>query len=403
MEMCPFLSNPVWRRNEAGIETLEIKEVPCQKEKCFLYREGKCGAVYRPDYSDIKNTIGEINVGLNENMKALYDLIKENSEKNMSLLSELNQRIVPLFDNLKNVFEQSFRGIQDEVSKLMSQLTEITYRTDEQRKKEFDEIKSSFERVITESEENIKKILDVFVEERDKFLKNFEGVFEKIISTEKEQFENISQKSISYIEGIKEEADKRFSEIFEVIQKERILLGELFEKIRNLTESMISYKKEIEKTLEEEKIKRKFENARFLYLKGEYTEAEKILKEIVEKGEFDDASLLLGLVLLGSKRFDEAEPYLKNYLEKHPEVPEALTGLGRILFEKGDYQNALLLLEKAKEKSPDSEDILYIYGLSLARTGRIDEAREIFEKILEINPYFEPAKEAIKKYISPID
>jgi len=392
MEMCPFLSNSLWKINEEGIETLEIKEVPCQREKCFLYREGRCGAIYHPDYSGIKDAIAEIEASFNENLKTIYDLIKESSEKNMAFIGEINQKIIPLVDNLKSSLEENFRS-----------LTEMMSKGDEQRKREFDEIKSLFGNFIAESEENMKKIFHIFVREISEFLKNFENVFKEIVRREGEQFESISQRSISYIEKTKEDADKRFSEIFEIMQKERILLGELFEKIRDLTESMISYKKEMERTLEEERIRRKFENAKFLYLKGEYGEAEKILKEIIEKEEFDDLFLLLGLVLLGSKKFDEAEVYFKNYLKKHPEVPEALAGLGRILFEKDDYQSALVLLEKAKEKSPDSEDILYIYGLSLVKSGKVEEAKEIFERVLEINPYFEPAKEAIKKYILPVD
>ncbi len=381
MEMCPFLSNPLWKKDESGFETFFIKEVPCQKEKCFLYREGRCGAVYNPDYSDIKNMIWDVNLSLNENMKAFYDLIRENSESNFSFLKDLDQRIVFIIDNLKSAFYEGFKGIEEEISKLKSEIKEITSKQDE----------------------SIKKILDLFIEERDKFLKNFETVFEKIVSAEKEHFDEISRKSISYIENIRENTDKRFSEIFELINKERYLLGEVFEKMKELTEEMASYKKEIEKSLLEERVRRKFESAKFLYLKGEYNDAEKILKEIFEEKEFDDAYLLMGLVLLGKKEFKEAEIYFKNYLEKNPEVPEALTGLGRIFFERGDYENALILLEKAKEKSPDSEDILYIYGLSLARAGKVEEAKEVFEKIININPYFEPAKEAIKKYISPVD
>ncbi|MEN3044378.1 MAG: tetratricopeptide repeat protein [Candidatus Hydrothermales bacterium] len=357
-KICPFLSNTLWSKDESGVESYILKEVPCQKDKCFLYRDNRCGVVEDFDYSKIKEGILEYILNFNENIKAVYDLLRETSEKNILKIEELNNFIK---DTKKEV----------EIKIL--------------------EFKNLFEESIKSSSEERNLFFEGLTKERNEFMKHFEVVVEKALSLEKEKIENLIKDS-----------EIKISKLFENFEKERAVLNDLISKLKEFNESFILYKEKMEESIKRERQLRKFESAKFLYLKGEFNEAEKILKEILETLELDDAYLLLGLTLIGKRDFDEAEVYLKKYMEKHPEVPEVLSGMGRILFERGEYENALLLLEKAKDKAPQSEDILYLYGLVLARVGDLEGAKKVFERVTELNPYFEPAKEAIRKYIDPL-
>ncbi|MEO0294516.1 MAG: tetratricopeptide repeat protein [candidate division WOR-3 bacterium] len=380
MEICPFLSNSIWEKKENGEEILILKEVPCQKEKCFLFRDGRCGVAFDFNYTVLKENINEFTFNLNENMKALYDLIKETREEGIKRVSSI---------------EEKFNTMQVSLAKILYKFSEdiVNYikSSKEEESKRLEEFKAYFQEILNNNYENFKKILEEFVKERNEFMKYFESALTKILDSEKQKFEEITKLS-----------ESKISELMSNLDREREVLNELFLKMKEFTEGLVSYKEKMEEVVKREENLRKFETAKSFYLRGEYKEAEKILKEVLKSYELEEGYLLLGLTLIGNKNFEEAEIYLKKYMETHPEVPEVLSGIARILFERGEYESAISLLEKAKEKSPDSEDILYLYGLALIRKGEIDEAKKVFERIIEINPYFEPAREAIKKYINPL-
>jgi Tfp pilus assembly protein PilF len=59
--------------------------------------------------------------------------------------------------------------------------------------------------------------------------------------------------------------------------------------------------------------------------------------------------------------------------------------------EKGDNIKSASLLQKAVQEDPQNEWICYKFAQSLASQNRNEEAVQLFEKCLEINPEFEPA------------
>ncbi len=380
MEICPFLSSSIWEKRENGEEILKLREVPCQKEKCFLYRDERCGVAFDFNYMSLKENIYEFTLNLAENMKALYDLLKEAKDEGIKRISSMEEKF--------NAMQVS---ITEVLYKFKEEMTNYVKSSKEEEKERLKELEVYFEEILKNNYENIKKIFEEFIRERNEFMKYFESGLTKVLESEKTKFEEITQLF-----------EKRIYELISNFDKEREVLNELFSKMREFTEGIISYKEKMEENLKREENLRKFETAKSFYLRGEYKEAEKILKEVLKSSELEEAFLLLGLTLIGNKNFEEAEIYLKKYMEIHPEVPEVLSGIARILFERGEYESALSFLEKAKEKLPDSEDILYLYGLTLVRKGEIENAKGVFERIIELNPYFEPAREAIKKYINPL-
>ncbi|CAF0869022.1 unnamed protein product [Rotaria sp. Silwood1] len=104
---------------------------------------------------------------------------------------------------------------------------------------------------------------------------------------------------------------------------------------------------------------------------------------------------LFGSVLIDMANFDDAEKYLRRLLQQmssqHKHLYKCYHALGKVLFEKGDYNSSLDHLRKSleileKSKSNNSH-IAYIYnsiGEVYQKTGEIKLALESFEKALDI-------------------
>ncbi|MBN2545295.1 MAG: tetratricopeptide repeat protein [Spirochaetes bacterium] len=60
--------------------------------------------------------------------------------------------------------------------------------------------------------------------------------------------------------------------------------------------------------------------------------------------------------------------------------------LGNIYYYRKDFASAEKVLKKALTFSPNSEDINLVYGFSLQNLNKIDNALEIYRKVLRINP-----------------
>ena len=81
---------------------------------------------------------------------------------------------------------------------------------------------------------------------------------------------------------------------------------------------------------------------------------------------------------LQSASLDEARPVCEKLFE--PDDVEALTMLGTIYGQHGDYAEALKPLRRAAEISPDSPQIQYNFALDCFRLKRYDEARLALSK-----------------------
>ncbi len=94
------------------------------------------------------------------------------------------------------------------------------------------------------------------------------------------------------------------------------------------------------------------------HAQGEYELAVALLRPLVSKHHpRRDACNLLGLILgreLG--QLDEGERLLRRALEPDPSWQVALSNLGWILLEKGDYEQGLQLLDAALARNPDDHE-----------------------------------------------
>lgn len=95
---------------------------------------------------------------------------------------------------------------------------------------------------------------------------------------------------------------------------------------------------------------------------------------------------LAGQALSALGRNDEA---LKEFLEAvrlDPGRYEAYGDVGALYAEKGDFQDAIIYLDKSRELNPNSAGVYFNLGELYLKTGRKDKAVENFRKAVSLDP-----------------
>lgn len=82
---------------------------------------------------------------------------------------------------------------------------------------------------------------------------------------------------------------------------------------------------------------------------------------------------------------DKAEKMALEANQLIPEQPSFMDTYGWVLFQKGDYKNALIWIERAFKSDPNSPTINEHYGDVLYKLGKKDEAVKQWGKALELN------------------
>ncbi|WP_305045720.1 tetratricopeptide repeat protein [Geoalkalibacter sp.] len=128
-----------------------------------------------------------------------------------------------------------------------------------------------------------------------------------------------------------------------------------------------------------------FFNRGLSYLRlGRFTEALADFDEVLAlDGDFFDALVEKANVLVELGRFDEARAVLAEAERREPNSPEPPFYLALLHEREGDHEGALRALEESLARDPDSIHTLNNKGSVLMDLGRLDEAMECFEAILE--------------------
>ncbi len=70
-------------------------------------------------------------------------------------------------------------------------------------------------------------------------------------------------------------------------------------------------------------------------------------------------------------------------VQRNPNDAGAHFDLGSVHYVRGNTEEAVKSLEQAVELAPDDGDAIYMLALAYERSGRRDEARQLFEAVLE--------------------
>ena len=156
---------------------------------------------------------------------------------------------------------------------------------------------------------------------------------------------------------------------------------ELFEEALNIDESLFraylyignSYAKESDKIYTQSQSynpvktdniedQEKYESS-FTKAKNMLGKAITMWVQYIEHSSIDSGKIINSIkdALYALNRFDELEKILKKIIQNHPENIHALTHLADYYDHKGEVQNAFNVLEKAKEKSPESIFVKAMY------------------------------------------
>jgi tetratricopeptide (TPR) repeat protein len=116
--------------------------------------------------------------------------------------------------------------------------------------------------------------------------------------------------------------------------------------------------------------------------------AENFIKDIVDDPEISPIFLVDTAILrLTQGRFEEAVKIYERVIKSERENPLLLNNLAIVMVELPDRKKeALELIEKAVAALPKSVDVLDSKGTILLNLGRVNEAREIFQRICGSNP-----------------
>jgi tetratricopeptide (TPR) repeat protein len=82
-----------------------------------------------------------------------------------------------------------------------------------------------------------------------------------------------------------------------------------------------------------------------------------------------------------------ADSIFKNVLKSKPLLPYANYQYGRLLMQKGDYQNSKIYLEHAVKAMPDEPRYIARLGMAEFYLKRDASAETLYRKALKINPY----------------
>ena len=96
--------------------------------------------------------------------------------------------------------------------------------------------------------------------------------------------------------------------------------------------------------------------------------------------------LFLGRALWALGKFVSAEDHIREALRLDPSEPEPWIDLVRILFQRTEYRQALILLDDALRRFPDEINLLFLHSLIAYRHGDFTLATEQLAKLHKTEP-----------------
>ena len=132
---------------------------------------------------------------------------------------------------------------------------------------------------------------------------------------------------------------------------------------------------------------RKSNLAQIYYSTGRYEEAIALLREVIKEAARDvpHVKCRIALCLIAQGRPGEAEPYVSEVVQKHPEMPLAKLLLGQIKAAFGQMKEAFDLFLQVQERDSRLPLLHVQIGQIHLRQGRWKEAETAFRRAIEID------------------
>jgi tetratricopeptide (TPR) repeat protein len=128
-------------------------------------------------------------------------------------------------------------------------------------------------------------------------------------------------------------------------------------------------------------------SARALYQQGQLLLAEQQLRVLIAEDPQDiDASLLLGIILVRTKRLEPASATLATVLEKEPDRFDALNWMALCKKDQGLFEESISFAKHATNLQPQNPAAYNTLGLAFLELKQYEKAIYAIGKAVELNP-----------------
>lgn len=129
----------------------------------------------------------------------------------------------------------------------------------------------------------------------------------------------------------------------------------------------------------------------------EYEKAEKALSFSIKNNPYSaNANYLLGFVYSATEKWHESVIFLEKADRIHPNHPEILRCLGWSIFHLGERKKGIIILERSLTMNNSDCLIMSDLGLCYLNEKEFDKAKNLFQKILILDPENEKARECLR-------
>jgi tetratricopeptide (TPR) repeat protein len=282
------------------------------------------------------------------------------------LPKDLDIKLEEEISSLKNVVQNGMENLSEEVSNSPEKMLE---KTEELKKTLAEKIENSVD-VISNG---LSHIGDVFG--------NLEGSFKEEVN------------------ALRETLQKVFEEMYMQFKESSKGLKELTSLVEKYVEDFKGEREKFDKRRNKEEARRLNDMAVKNFYVGKVEVAIRQLKEAVL---LDDSSpeILTNLAVALSKdgKQKDARKIFEKVLEGNPDMIEAQIGMGLILFEKGNIDEAIEIF-KAASKKDEAEACAYAnLGYAYEQKELIDKAVSNWEKAFELDPTLKDIGVKLKLY-----
>lgn len=130
--------------------------------------------------------------------------------------------------------------------------------------------------------------------------------------------------------------------------------------------------------------------------KGDFPQAELYFSKLVNLKQDPVYFSNLGASLYQQQRLIEAAEAYENAISLDDRRAERLQSLGQVYFELGEDEKALHYFERAARRKPKDVELKLILADFYERMVRLDEAIEVLEGVLDLDPYNDEVKKRVR-------
>lgn len=192
----------------------------------------------------------------------------------------------------------------------------------------------------------------------------------------------------AYQAGMNKTAIEKFTELKELDREYHSLylyLAKAYEKEEDLENSYIAVQEGLR--LDEYNKELSFYGGKLALKLGKEEDAEKLFREsLALDPEYIEAGLTLNKLLLHQERYEDVLEIVHLFEENGMEEPQIIWDEARALQQMEKYSQSLNKYQLAYNSLKHEEDFLYDYGYFLLEEGKREEAAEIFNDLLKLDP-----------------